>query len=254
MKDTIYTIPLTDAFKANDECPFCYIYRKLEQDAISFILGCAYMEDDIRATTDKMGFCKTHYKKMYDYGNKLGMALMLHTHYVSLQKELQAKIETYAPTKTNFFSKFKKTKTIDELEGNIVSSWVNEQNNSCYVCNRIDQNFIRYMSTFFYLYKSNPEFKALFNDAKGFCVTHFGDLMSLSEEELSDKEKQTFYPKLFEMMSENLKRIEEDLSWFIDKYDYRNQNADWKNSKDAIPRGIQKLVGGYVQDPPFKES
>ncbi|MFQ9696523.1 MAG: DUF6062 family protein [Zhenhengia sp.] len=48
--------------------------------------------------------------------------------------------------------------------------------------------------------------------------------------------------------------MEEDLSWFIDKYDYRNSAAPWKNAKDAIPRGIQKLSGIYVQDEPFKET
>lgn len=253
MKDTIYTIPLTDAFQAEDECPFCYIKRKLEQDAISFILGCAYMEDDIRAITDKMGFCKDHYKKMYDYGNRLGTALMLHTHYIALQKELEKQIKNYAPKNTNFFAKLKKTKSLDDLEGNTLSKWITTQNDTCYVCDYIDSNFIRYMDTFFYLMSTSPDFQKLFKNSKGFCVTHFGDLMSLSETKLTDKEKQTFYPELFEMMQKNLNRIEEDLSWFIDKYDYRNKDADWKNSKDAIPRGIQKLVGIYVQDAPFKE-
>ena len=29
MKEKIYTIPLMDAFKAEDECPFCFIERNL---------------------------------------------------------------------------------------------------------------------------------------------------------------------------------------------------------------------------------
>ena len=52
-------------------------------------------------------------------------------------------------------------------------------------------------------------------------------------------------------METNMKRLEEDVSWFVDKYDYRNREADWKNSKDAIQRGIQKLTGGYPDDPVF---
>lgn len=40
----------------------------------SFILGSAYMEDDIRAKTDATGFCRHHFKMMYDYGNRLGNA------------------------------------------------------------------------------------------------------------------------------------------------------------------------------------
>ena len=253
MKDTIYTIPLTDAFKADDECPFCFIQRKLEQDAVSFILGCAYMEDDIRATTDEMGFCKEHYKKMYDYGNRLGMALMLHTHYIALEKELKKKLNGYTPGKTSVFSKFKKTKTMDDVEGNPISEWIKEKNDTCYVCDYIDTNFIRYMNTFFYLMETSPEFKTLFKDCKGFCLHHFGELMALSDTKIPDKEKPDFYALLFEKMQSSLKRIEDDLEWFIDKYDYRNKDADWKTSKDAIPRGIQKLVGGYVSDEPFKE-
>ena len=31
MKEKLYTIPLMDAFKAEDECPFCFVERQLEQ-------------------------------------------------------------------------------------------------------------------------------------------------------------------------------------------------------------------------------
>lgn len=49
MKETIYTIPLNDAFHAEDECPFCRLERDAEQHALEFILGkqSSYMEDDI---------------------------------------------------------------------------------------------------------------------------------------------------------------------------------------------------------------
>lgn len=39
MKETIYTIPLNDAFHAEDECPFCRLERDAEQHALEFILG-----------------------------------------------------------------------------------------------------------------------------------------------------------------------------------------------------------------------
>lgn len=34
MKEQLYTIPLNDAFAADDECPFCYIEQKVEQDLL----------------------------------------------------------------------------------------------------------------------------------------------------------------------------------------------------------------------------
>ena len=65
MKEKIYTIPLMDAFKAEDECPFCFIERNLEQHAMDFVLGsgASYMEDDVRAETDEMGFAERTTKK-----------------------------------------------------------------------------------------------------------------------------------------------------------------------------------------------
>ena len=42
---------------------------------------------------------------------------------------------------------------------------------------------------------------------------------------------------------DNMQRLADDLEWFADKFDYRHQNDPWKNSKDAIPRGIVKTNG-----------
>ena len=38
-----------------------------------------------------------------------------------------------------------------------------------------------------------------------------------------------------------MERISEDVAWMVEKFDYKNKDADWKNSKDAIQRGMQKL-------------
>ena len=105
MKESIHTIPLTDAFKAEDECPFCYLEREAEQHAISFALGsgASYMEDDVRAETDAMGFCRHHYKMMYDYGNRLGSGLILSTHLKKLNQELAAQMDLFAPGKSSVF-------------------------------------------------------------------------------------------------------------------------------------------------------
>ena len=72
------------------------------------------------------------------------------------------------------------------------------------------------------------------------------------ELKLNDKEKAEFYPAMFRLMDENFQRMEEDLVWLSDKFDYRNKDADWKNSKDALQRGMQKLRSGYPADPVHK--
>ena len=100
MEEKLFTIPLTEAFEADDECPFCFVERKIENELLDFVLGSAstYMESDVRAETDKEGFCRVHFKKMFDYGNTLGNGWILKTHYEKIQKELEQQIKMYSPS------------------------------------------------------------------------------------------------------------------------------------------------------------
>ena len=102
------------------------------------------------------------------------------------------------------------------------------------------------------MYKKDEDFRRRILGSKGFCLHHFGDLCEYSDSRLNDKEKKEFYPAMFELMEKNMERLGEDVSWLVEKFDYRNQDADWKNSKDAIQRGMQKLKGGYPADPVYK--
>lgn len=251
MKEKLYTIPLNDAVNAGDECPFCYIERNVEQDLLDYVLGSAasYMESDTRALTDKYGFCREHIKKMYDYGNTLGNGWILKTHYKKTIQEMQAQFKKYSPSKVSFKEKLSKP---DALK-NPIAQWVHEKDKSCYICSEFDKMYERYLDTFFYLYKEDSEFRNKIDNGKGFCLHHFGDLCEYGEMHLSDKEKQDFYPRMFKLMEDNMDRLYEDISWLIEKFDYKNKDADWKNSRDAVGRGMQKLRGSYLSDPPYTQ-
>jgi hypothetical protein len=84
-------------------------------------------------------------------------------------------------------------------------------------------------------------------------MRHFAQLLHSAEANLSNAQLEWFYPTVFGLMKENLARVKDDLDWLIAKYDYRNAGADWKNSRDALPRTMQKLQGLYPSDPPYKE-
>ena len=43
MKESIYTIPLMDAFRSEDECPFCFLERQIEKHSIDFEIGRAHV-------------------------------------------------------------------------------------------------------------------------------------------------------------------------------------------------------------------
>ena len=102
------------------------------------------------------------------------------------------------------------------------------------------------------MFQKDPDFREKVKNSKGFCLHHFGDLCEASESRLGEKDKKAFYDLIFPLMEENMTRLSEDVSWLVEKFDYRNKDADWKNSKDAIQRGMQKLKGGYPADPPYK--
>ena len=44
MEERIYTIPVNEAFESDDGCPFCRLYKKLENDELDLILGASMME------------------------------------------------------------------------------------------------------------------------------------------------------------------------------------------------------------------
>ena len=75
----------------------------------------------------------------------------------------------------------------------------------------------------------------------------------MAEVNLPNAHRQWFYDTVFSLMEDNLIRVKNDLDWLIAKYDYRNASADWKNSRDALQRAMQKLGAGHVADKPYKE-
>ena len=249
MKEQIHTIPVNEAFDSGDECPFCWLERKAEQSAIRYTVGpCAsYMEPDVRSVTDARGFCAQHLKKLHEYGNTLGNALILQTHFGNLLEELQEEAASLQiPEKRPLFGKKKQSDTIPYWKR------LQERNRRCYLCEKNEYNMNRYFDTFFALLKE-PEFRAKVERSKGFCLHHFSQVMELAEEKLPNSQREWFYPAVYGLMEKNLLRVKEDLDWLIAKYDYRNADKPWGNSQDALKRAMQKMEGVYPADPAYKE-
>lgn len=238
MGEKIYTIPVNDAFDKDSECPVCVMYNALENDAVDFVMGPSYMEDDIRSETDRLGFCRGHMQTLLEQRNKLGLALILHTHTKQVIKDTEKLMKSPIKAKA-LFKKAEESPLIQHTE---------ELENSCYICNRIQNVFGRYISTTVQLYHSDKTFQEKYASCKGFCTTHYGMLLKEGQKQLSGKEFDAFAGLTNRLYLENMKRLEEDLSWFIEKYDYRNINEPWKNSKDAIPRTATKVNSIYKED------
>ena len=235
MSEHIHTIPVLDALRDPCGCAFCQMEKKLEQDVINFVLGPSYMEDDVRMETNKVGFCKKHMQAMYKEQNRLGLALMLHTHTQRISKDTSDIISGRAPIP--FFGKDPNA-LLPKLK-----AYVDKVNHSCYVCKRVNNTFARYVDTFFYIWGKGGDDARLIQNQESYCMHHFVTILEAAEK-LGRSKRERFMDSLLPMWQKLTATLDEDLDWFVQKFDHRNANEPWKNSKDALPRAMAFLGGG----------
>ena len=99
----------------------------------------------------------------------------------------------------------------------------------------------RYLRTVAEMFDNEPEFENKLNSTNGFCYRHYGELLEYSAYARSSAKK--YRVCLAELQQKNCGRVIDELQWFCDKHDYRNDKQPWKNSKDALLRSIHKLHG-----------
>ncbi len=240
MKEEIYTIPVNDGFKEDTECAFCAMYRKLEADTLDFVLSPSYMEEDVRGETNELGFCRCHMDALYRQSNSLGVALILQSHLEHQRGKVRDLLQTASGGKTARRFGGKKE------GGDPIAEYLKEKPASCYICRRIDAILDRYFGAFFILWKRDPEFRKTVLASKGFCLPHFLKLHQAASGPLSGNDLAEFRRTIADLEERNLDRVAGDLKWFTMKFDYRYQKEPWKNSKDAVPRAIQKVNGQFV--------
>ncbi len=230
MKEKIYTIPLSESYEQDSECPFCFLEEKLEREAVEYSLGASMMEPDSRVISNEKGFCRRHFKAMLKEQEALSMALVLDTHLNEVVKNIKDALKT-APEKKRF-SKKGEDKLLEALSS---------LESSCVICERIENTIKKFAEVFWYLYKTEEDFKNKVLSSKGFCIPHFKIVLSMLHKEFSGKEKLKARQEITELELKHLERLNEDVNWFTKKFDYRYTNEPWKNSKDALPRAVQKL-------------
>ena len=232
--EQIYTIPVNEAFEASAAdkscgCPFCTLYRKLENDELELILGASMMDPDIRIKTNKTGFCSKHYGDMLKKGNRLSLALMLESHLDELKKEI--KDSGFGGGMGN-----KPIKRIGELE------------ESCYVCDRITFNFEHMVETAVLLWNTDEAFPAKMKAQPYFCLPHYKMFLQYAQAKLPKKRMQEFCKDVEPIVDNYIEELKEDVSWFCKKFDYRYDEEPWYNSKDAVERAMKFLRSDLHRD------
>ena len=252
MKEQIYTIPVNDAFSEDCECPVCRLESDLENDSVMFMLSPALMEPDNRVATNKKGFCRRHFGMLYDKKeNVLGVSLIIDTHiqhqmeeYRKLLKKSSKGIDADSNMNVvkSLASNIGKSSSATSKFINEAVGFLDELGEKCEVCERIDRIMDRYADVILWMYFKDKDFKDKVKSGKGFCLPHYKLLLESAKKHLSTKQCAVFARDINELMMKNMDRMLDEVQWFAQKFDYRNKDASWKNSKDAVPRAIEKFV------------
>ena len=250
MRYHIDTIPVWDALKENGECPLCSLRRREEMGEVERFLGGSVMEPDTRIQVNAKGFCQRHHVLLYAQQNRLGHALMTHTHMRETRTQAQSIFAQAAQGAAEGKNASLMKRALGKSGGKdalaAAADALDALTGSCILCDRLADSMNRYAYTLLHLYVSDSAFHDAFAQGKGVCLKDAALLLRMAGETLNAKQQADFAATLQSLMEENLQRVEDELEWFTLKFDYRNADKPWNNSRDALERAVAKLRGWCV--------
>lgn len=232
------TIPVWEAMEKECACPLCALYQKCEETEIERSLGGSVMEPDARIRVNERGICARHHQQLFQMKNRLGHALLCDSHSKELLKKLDGLEQKIPEGKKGLFAKKDTADSLIEALESLCTG--------CVICDDIDMHMQRYLYTFIHLWKTDSAFLLKWDASKGVCLPHAIQLLRHAQKQLSGAQLQDFSRSLLALIKQNLTQDEKDLEWFTLKFDYRNHDKPWGNSKNALERTINRLRGDCV--------
>ena len=209
LPEKIFTIPINEAFDRYEGCPLCRLRTALEETTLSYVLGPAMMEPDVRIKMNETGFCREHSAALRQMKNKLPLALVMQSHLASVD-------ELYSVPLSRKKKLFSSSVDSDGGDG------LRELSESCFVCSRVRDTERRYYSNVAYLWDSDEAFRAKLKKQPYFCVTHSAGVLRAAKHELSADKYETLYAALCELERARLDEIRAGIDEFVLSFDHRN--------------------------------
>ena len=230
------TIPVWEALEKETPCLFCALHEKLEAAETERCLGGSVMEPDERIKVNHAGLCQRHHLQLFEMQNRLGHALITDSHVKEQLKKLEKlKVQTSRLARKSFLGKGEDQQAFLRA--------LRDLSEGCVICQSINGHMERYLYTFIHLWKTDETFSKLWSASSGACLPHASLLMDRAAKQLSGSQLRDFADELLSLVSSRLAQDEKDLEWFTLKYDYRNQDKPWGNSRNALERAINRLRG-----------
>lgn len=233
MEEKIYTIPINEAFDKKSGCPLCSLAADLEKSSLEYIMGAAMMEPDVRIETNRLGFCRAHYDKMSAMKNRLSLALMLESRLPEVRERVVP-----SEIKTGKLSKFKKNDSDDS------GLRIQATASGCYVCSRAAMFEKQYISNLIYMYKKDEAFREKLRLQEYFCLSHFGKLLQVGREELSEALYAQLSADLHKLQESYFDRISAAVTDFCRSFDHQNAGKPLTEDQiSAVSNAIDFLAG-----------
>lgn len=228
--EQIYTIPVNEAFDDSRDnpscgCPICTLFRRLEEDELQLILGASMMEPDIRQQTNRLGFCDKHFSMMLTRKNRLGMALMLESHLDEMRDRV------FPHGLAALVSRGGDLSAMEELE------------DSCYICKRVEFHLSNMISTVVLLWESDYAFREKFAAQPHFCLPHYRRLLAYADKRMNKKDRAAFREVAQGIELAYYDSLRENVKEFCRSFDYRFEGEASPESKTAVDRAVRFLSG-----------
>lgn len=228
MKETIYTIPINEAYDVMDGCPICRLENELEEASIDYIMGAAMMEPDIRTETNRVGFCPNHFKKMLTVKKRLSLALMLESYLNELNDSILPK----------------DTEKLGKKDLETLSSALSTASDGCFVCNQLEERMQKYYRNIIYLWRTDDNFKDKTKKQEYFCPHHLAQLLNQAQKDLDKKNITQFVSDHVCAMKNKTVALAEYVSAFCKSFDHRFSSIPLSDDqKYAVENTISFLNG-----------
>lgn len=231
MAETVFTIPINEAFDEYDGCPLCRLKRKLEESTLDYTLGAAMMEPDVRMEMNRLGFCEKHLHALAVRKNRLALALIFESQLDDMAGKLEAPA---AGGRKGLFSK--------KQSGTDAAETLKQFAESCFICRKITHTERRYCSNIAYLWEQKPEFREKFRKQPFFCMKHSAMLLEICGTALKEADYKSLYDTLLSVIGSYVRGLKEDVTEFTVSFDHRNAGKPLRDgARSSVERSIQWL-------------
>jgi len=170
--------------------------------------------------------------------NRLGLALIMHTHLLDYDKDISEDLYKAAPAKAGLI----KGRNSDYKSAlNSIADRIDKRTAACPICEKMQKSQEGYNRTIMHMFSHDDEFRAKFIATKSHCLPHTASLLRSAASKLSQNDAADFVAALAKGNKEYFSELESDVEWFTLKFDYRNKEKSWGNSKNSVQRAMRFL-------------